>query len=164
MKGFENFWHRIRYMSSITCKTTAGPLDITNHHHPPPSVQAGFLHDAQELLLVHFSISIPVCFIYHLLHKHTTREGVKRRTEEASQASLTSFVSKRCVGTDTFVYLNGVLLHSYVLYLQLFVREVLSQLFGYSLQIFEWDLARLVIIEQAESFQDFLLGVLLSLK
>lgn len=50
-----------------------------------------------------------------------------------------------------------------VLYLQLFICEVLAQLFCYSLQILEWDLARLVVVEQAESFQDLLFGVLLSL-
>lgn len=47
--------------------------------------------------------------------------------------------------------------------LQFLIGEVLSQLFGYSLQVLEWDPARLIIIEQPESFQDFLLGVLLSL-
>lgn len=49
-------------------------------------------------------------------------------------------------------------------YLQFFVREVLSQLFGNSFQVFEWDFARLVVIKQPESFQDLLFGVLLSLK
>lgn len=58
----------------------------------------------------------------------------------------------------------SILLHNYMLYLELLVCEVLSQLLGYSLQILEGDLARLVIIKQAESFQDLLFGVLLSLK
>lgn len=49
-------------------------------------------------------------------------------------------------------------------YLQFLVREVLSQLFSNSFQVFEWDLARLVVIKQPESFQDLLFGVLLSLK
>lgn len=49
-------------------------------------------------------------------------------------------------------------------YLQLFICEVLSQLFGYSFKVLEWDLACLVIIEQPESFQDLLFGVFLSLE
>lgn len=65
-EDFEFCLNRRRYMSSITSKTT-----------PLPSVKAGFLHNTQELLLVHFSVSIPVCFVYHLLHKHTTWEGIK---------------------------------------------------------------------------------------
>lgn len=48
-------------------------------------------------------------------------------------------------------------------YLQFLICEVLSQLFGHSLQILEGDPARLVVIKQAESFQDLLFGVLLSL-
>lgn len=59
-----------RYISSIICETTTGPLDP---HHRLPSVEAGFLHNAQELLLVHFSVSIPVCFIYHFLHRHNKK-------------------------------------------------------------------------------------------
>lgn len=71
---------------------------------------------------------------------------------------------------NTFIYLNLIkgdtrlsILHGYVFYLQLFICEVLSQLLGHSLQIPEWDLARLIVIEQAEGFQDLLFGVLLSL-
>lgn len=48
-------------------------------------------------------------------------------------------------------------------YLQFLICEVLSQLFGHSLQILEGDPARLVVIKQAESFQDLLFGVLLGL-
>lgn len=48
-------------------------------------------------------------------------------------------------------------------YLQFFVCEVLSELFGDSLQILERDLSCLVVIKQAESFEDLLFGILLSL-
>lgn len=48
--------------------------------------------------------------------------------------------------------------------LQFLVCKVLSQLFGYSFQVLERDLARLVVIKQPEGFQDLLFGVLLGLK
>lgn len=53
---------------------------------------------------------------------------------------------------------------THVLYLQLFVRQVFAKLLGYSLQILEGDLSCFVIIKQAESFQDLLFGVFLSLE
>lgn len=52
------------------------------------SVKAGFLHDTQELLLVHFSISIPVCFIYHLLYTQK-KQGIRRRN--GGQSRLVAF-------------------------------------------------------------------------
>lgn len=41
-------------------------------------------------------------------------------------------------------------------YLQFFVGEVLPQLFGHPLQVLEGDPARFVVVEQAESLEDFL--------
>ncbi len=97
------------------------------------------------------------------------RGDEKKNGGKANQASFTALMSKCFVDITkiavmTFGTLSIVLLHNCVLYLQLFVREVLSQLFGHSLQVPEWDLARLVIIKQAESFQDLFFGVLLGLK
>lgn len=120
--------------------------------HALPSVQAGFLHNAQELLLVHFSVSIPVCFIDHLLHRHAKRGNGKPVWSHLWANDVSTCLKQ----------LN-IYLAIDVLYLQLFICEVLAQLFCYSLQILEWDLARLVIVEQAESFQDLLFGVLLGL-
>lgn len=62
-----------------------------------------------------------------------------------------------------FIYVNIALLHNYVLYLQLFICQVLSELFGHPLQILEGDLACFIIVKQAESFQDLLFGVFLGL-
>lgn len=50
------------------------------------------------------------------------------------------------------MHMNFVLKYFNVTYLQLFICEVLSELFGYSLQILERDPPCLVIIKQAESF------------
>lgn len=54
--------------------------------------------------------------------------------------------------------------HLLLAYLQLFVCEVLPQLFGHSLQVLKGDPACFIVIEQAESLQDFFFRVLLSLK
>lgn len=109
----------------------------------PPSVKAGFLHDTQELLLVHLTVSIPVGLVNHLLHKRRRRylAGSVQRREELNHA---------CGFAPA--------------YLQLVVCEVLPQLFGHPLQVLKGDLACLIVIEQAESLQDFFFGVLLSLK
>ena len=50
-----------------------------------------------------------------------------------------------------------------ITYLQLFVRQVFTQLLGNSLQVFKGDFARAVIIKQPEGFQDLLFGILFTL-
>lgn len=100
----------------------------------PPSVKAGFLHDTQELLLVHLSISVPVCFVNHLLHKQSGGNEVRTTQGWGKLNNACGFV---------------------LAYLQFFVCEVLSQLFGHPLQVPEGDLACFVVIEQAKRLQDF---------
>lgn len=63
------------------------------------SVKAGFLHDTQKLLLVHFSISIPVCFIYHLLITHN-QQGI-RGVMGVSRVGLVVFTAVRTCSSSS---------------------------------------------------------------
>lgn len=63
------------------------------------SVKAGFLHDTQELLLVHFSIPIPVCFLYHLLSKHN-QQGI-REVLVVSRVGLVVFRAVRTCSSSS---------------------------------------------------------------
>merc|ERR1719188_1334796 len=73
------------------------------------SEQVSLLHDAQELLLIHFAIPIPISLVYHLL--------------------------------------------------QFFVRHTFAKFFCHPFQVLERYLSGLVVIEQAECLQNFILWV-----
>ena len=55
-------------------------LCVSHTCHTLHSVQASLLHDAQEFLLVHFPVSIPVCFVDHLLWRRRPQEGLETST------------------------------------------------------------------------------------
>lgn len=127
---------------------------------------------AGSLLRLHPCL-LPLSFPSDTQHK---RRMIKRRPEEFKTNYFGSIRSKCCVyimpncSHDLWEWSWGLIWMSFCFflhdghYLQLFICEVLSQLFGYSLQILERDPARLVVIKQTEGFQDLLFGVLLSLK
>lgn len=46
-------------------KSTQSPY--TCLREKPTSVEAGLFHDPKKLFLVHFTVSIPICFVNHFL-------------------------------------------------------------------------------------------------
>merc|ERR1719161_94531 len=73
------------------------------------SEEVGLLHDPEELLLVHLTITVTICLVDH--------------------------------------------------FLKLLISHPLSQLLGNTLKVLERDLARLIVVKEAESLQDLVLRI-----
>lgn len=112
---------------------------------PSKLKQGSLLHDPKELLLVHLSITISVCLINHFLHQALILINTANIVILPCPVATVVISALLCTKSGRHTRL------------QFFVSHVFPKLFGHALQVFEADLASLIIIKQPEGLQDLLL-------